>query len=188
MEALRRDYLPSDLEPQLRDAGFEGTVAVQAQTSVAETEWLLDLAEQHAFIRGVVGWVDLTDPSAGATLERLARRPKLRGIRHVVQSEPDDRFLVRADFRRGLESLAPLGLTYDLLVVPRQLPAAVELVAAMPRQQFVLDHLGKPDIRGRVLEPWTSHLRALARHENVFCKLSGLVTEADPARRTAGDL
>lgn len=188
MASLRRDFLPADLAPLLRTAGLDGCVAVQAQQNVAETEWLLRLAGEHPFIRGVVGWVDLCAENAADELRRLAVNPRLRGVRHIVQDEPDDRFLLRADFGRGLAALAPLGLTYDILVYARQLPAAIDVVERFPAQRFVLDHLGKPDVRGGGLEAWRGQLRRLSRAPNVWCKLSGLVTEADWAAWTPAEL
>lgn len=176
MAVLKRDFLPEALQPLLRAHGYDGCVAVQAQLDVAETKWLLALADQHPFIRGVVGWVDLCAPEAASALAALAH-PKLRGIRHVVQAEPDD-FMNRADFRRGIAALAPLGLTYDILVYHRQLPAAVSLVERFAEQRFVVDHVAKPDIAQGTREPWATQMRALARHPHVFCKVSGLVTEA----------
>jgi L-fuconolactonase len=179
MSALRRDFLPSDLEPELKRAGFDGCVAVQAQHSVSETEWLLSLAEQNPFIAGVVGWVDLRAEDASQQLAQLAENPKLLGIRHVVQGEPDDRFLLRPDFLRGVGELEQFDLTYDILIYPKHLVVAAEFVEQFPTQRFVLDHLAKPFIKKGELEPWASDLRRLARHPNVFCKLSGMVTEAD---------
>ena len=179
MSALRRDFLPSDLEPELKRAGFDGSVAVQAQHSVSETEWLLSLAEQNPFIAGVVGWVDLRAEDASQQLAQLAENPKLLGIRHVVQGEPDDRFLLRPDFLRGVGELEQFDLTYDILIYPKHLVVAAEFVEQFPTQRFVLDHLAKPFIKKGELEPWASDLRRLARHPNVFCKLSGMVTEAD---------
>lgn len=178
MAVLKRDFLPGDLQPLLARRGYQACVAVQAELSVAETHWLLDLADHHPFIAGVVGWVDLTAPDVAATLAPLAKRPKLKGIRHVVQAEKDD-YMLRADFQRGLAALAPLGLTYDILVYHRQLPAAQSLVETFPRQKFVIDHVAKPDIAGGLRSPWATRMRALARHANVFCKVSGMVTEAD---------
>jgi len=178
MGALRRDFLPADLEPLLTAAGFDGCVAVQAQTNTRETEWLLRLADVNSFIRGVVGWVDLRSPGAADELRRLAAHPKLRGVRHIVQDEPDERFLLRDDFGRGVAALGPLGLAYDVLVYARQLPAAIEFVRRFPRQSFVLDHLGKPDIRGGGFETWRHEFERLSASSNVWCKLSGLVTEA----------
>ena len=179
MPQLKRDFLPADLQPLLNAAGVDGCVAVQAQQNVAETQWLLQLADQHPFIRGVVGWVDLCRSNVADGLRRLAAHPRLRGVRHVVQDEPDDRFMLRPDFLRGIAALAPLGLTYDILIYARQLPAAIELVQRFPQQRFVLDHVGKPEIRDRHLDPWRDNITALAAQPNVSCKLSGMVTEAD---------
>jgi L-fuconolactonase len=176
---LARDFLPDELQPLLAARGIGGCVAVQAQLSVEETEWLLGLAEAHPWIRGVVGWVDLCSDRVYDRLERFRNRGKLCGVRHMVQSEPDDRFLLRRDFMNGIAALGYFGLTYDLLVVPRQLRAAVELAARFPTQRFVLDHLAKPEIRARKLEPWKTLVRELAKNPNVHCKLSGMVTEAD---------
>ena len=179
MSALRRDFLPDDLAPLLRAAGFDASIAVQAQQDITETGWLLELAAQHDFIRGVVGWVDLCAADARDQLARLASDRKLRGIRHVVQDEPDDNFMLRTDFRRGIDALSAFRLAYDILIYPRQLPAAIELARAFPYQRFVLDHIAKPDIRNGGIDAWAPGLRALAAHPNVVCKLSGVVTEAD---------
>ena len=178
MAVLQRDFLPPDLEPLLHAAGFDGCVAVQARHAEEETRWLLELAERHSFIRGVVGWVDLRAADVGARLERLAH-PKLVGMRHIAQDEPDDAFLLREDFGRGVAALGAAGLAYDILVYPRQLPAALELARRFPGQRFVLDHLAKPDIAGGTRQPWADDLRRLAALPNVSCKLSGMVTEAD---------
>ena len=178
MGVLRRDYLPGELEPLLRASGFEGTVVVQAQQAAAETDWLLELAERHAFIRGVVGWVDLCGANVDEALERYAARPKLVGVRHIVHDEPDDDFLLRPDFRRGVGRLRAHALVYDLLLFPKHLPRASTLVAELPEQPFVLDHIAKPFIRDGVVSPWREDLRRLASFPNVTCKLSGMVTEA----------
>jgi L-fucono-1,5-lactonase len=188
MSALRRDFLPLDLEPLMRRAGIEACVAVQARQSLDETRWLLSLADAHPFIAGVVGWVDLQSPDVTRDLESLARHPKLVGIRHIVQSEPDDRFLLRPAFLRGLERLEEFGLAYDILIYSRHLPVATELAQRLPRQRFVLDHLAKPDIRGRQRDAWARDLRALAAQPNVAAKLSGLVTEADWTGWTSEDM
>jgi L-fuconolactonase len=179
MAGLRRDFLPADLEPLLRGQGFTGCIAVQAAQSLDETRFLLELATRHSFVRGVVGWVDLLSPDLDRQLEHFCLDPRFRGVRHVAQDEPDDRWLARPDVVRGIGSLRRFGLTYDILVYARQLPAAVELVRHLPDQPFVLDHVGKPQIRDGRLEAWRNDLRALAAHANVSCKLSGLVTEAD---------
>jgi L-fuconolactonase len=179
MEALRRDYLPTDLAPSLEASGITGTIAVQAQQSLEETEWLLQLTDHNPFLKGVVGWVDLCSPAVDEQIEMFAGHPLFRGVRHVVHDEPDDRFMVRDDFLRGLGRLKRFGLTYDLLLFPRHLPVACEVVRQFPEQPFVLDHIAKPFIKARQVEPWASDLRRLAQFENVFCKLSGMVTEAD---------
>ena len=188
MPRLRRDFLPRDLVPEMARAGVDACVAVQARHSLGETRWLLGLADAHPFIGGVVGWVDLQAPDLRAQLETLRRHRKLVGIRHIAQSEPDDRFLVRPAVVRGVAMLAEFDLAYDILVYRRQLPAAAELAGLLPRQRFVLDHLGKPDIRGREFKIWERDVRALAAHANVSAKLSGLVTEADWQRWTAADI
>ena len=178
MQVLRRDYLPAELEPLLAATGFGGTIAVQAEQAAAETEWLLELALRHDFIRGVVGWVDLCSPSVGDKLARHAGRAKLVGVRHIVHDEPDDDFLLRADFRSGIARLREHALVYDLLLFPKHLSRAVKLVAEFPEQPFVLDHIAKPVIRDGLVSPWREDLRQLAEFPNVSCKLSGMVTEA----------
>jgi L-fuconolactonase len=179
LSSLRRDFLPRDVEPELAAGHLDACIAVQARQTLEETRWLLQLAEEAPFVAGVVGWVDLRAADVRDRLTELARNPKLVGVRHVVQAEPDDRFLLRPDFLRGIAALGELGLTYDLLVYPRHLPVATELVRRFPDQRFVVDHLAKPAIRAQVVEPWASRLRELARSPNAFCKLSGMVTEAD---------
>jgi L-fuconolactonase len=188
MGVLKRDFLPPDLEPPMRAAGFDACVAVQARHDLEETTLLLDLAERSPFVAGVVGWVDLCSPEARAQLERFARHPKLVGVRHIVQAEPDDRFLLRADFGRGIALLEEFGLAYDILVYPRHLEVAAEFVRCFPRQRFVLDHLAKPEIARGEIREWSRALRALAAAPNVLAKLSGLVTEADWKRWTAAQM
>jgi L-fuconolactonase len=188
MAVLKRDFLPRDLEPLLRAKGYDGCVAVQAQQTVDETSWLLDLADQFPFIRGVVGWVDLRAPDVGTVLAGLTGRRKLKGIRHIVQGEPDDRFMLGEAFLRGIAALSARSLTYDILIFPRQLPAAVELAARFPQQAFVLDHIAKPEMKAGLREPWATQIRKLATSPNVLCKLSGLVTEADWARWKPDDI
>jgi L-fuconolactonase len=182
MERLARDYLPADLEAAATPEGVAGSVAVQARQSLAESRWLLDLARRHPFIRGVVGWVDLRGDRVADDLAALAPHEKFVGVRHVVQDEPDPRFLLGEAFVRGLRQLHQFGLTYDLLLYPQQLPAAVELVGLLPEQPFVLDHLAKPRLKPPIKtsdrDQWRRDIEALARHRNVCCKLSGLVTEA----------
>lgn len=179
MPVLRRDYLPPDLAAELRGAGVTAAISVQARQSVAETDWLLSLAAEYRFIAGVVGWAPLAAPDVAATLERWRDCPALKGLRHVVQDEPDDAFLLRPDFNRGLRAVTEAGLVYDILIYERQLPQAIRFVDLHPNQIFVLDHIAKPRVKDRLLEPWRGHLRNLARRPNVYCKLSGIVTEAD---------
>jgi L-fuconolactonase len=188
MAALRCDFLPRDLDPLMRKTGVDACVAVQARQTLDETRWLLALADAHPFIAGVVGWVDLQSPDVERDLEAFAHDPKLVGVRHIAQGEPDDRFLVRPAFLRGLERLATYSLAYDVLIYSRHLPVAAELAARLPRQRFVLDHLAKPNIRGRAREEWERDLRVLAAQPNVCAKLSGLVTEADWMGWTADDI
>jgi L-fucono-1,5-lactonase len=187
MAAIRRDFLPQHLAPLLRDAGFDGCIAVQADQSLNETRFLLELAHQHDFIRGVVGWVDLRAPDLGRTLEMLVQDPLFRGVRHLAQAEADD-FLTRDAVVAGIGEVGRHDLTSDILVYAPQLPAAIALATRLDGQRLVLDHLAKPRIRERELEPWRSRLRELARRPNVWCKLSGLVTEADWAGWRPEDL
>jgi len=187
MSAIRRDFLPGDLKPELDANGVDATIAVQADQSEAETEFLLGLAEGNRRIAGVVGWVDLRSPDVERRLEHFERFEKLRGVRHVAQGEPDDRFLVRPDFVRGVAHLKQFQLTYDILIYPRQIPAAIELVRKLPGQKFVVDHLAKPEIKARKIEPWAAQIRELAASPNVNCKISGMVTEADWKNWMAGD-
>ena len=179
MSVLRRDFLPQDLKPELEAAGFDACIAVQARQTLDETKSLLELAERNPFIAGVVGWVDLRADDVRDQLANFSKSPKLVGVRHVVQAEPNDRFLLRPDFLRGVARLEEFNLAYDILIFPRHLPVAIEFVQQFPRQRFVLDHLAKPFIKAQTLEPWATHLRQLAQFPNVFCKLSGMVTEAD---------
>ena len=179
MSALRRDFLPGDLKHELEGAGFHGSVVVQARQSLEETRWLLELAASSPQILGVVGWVDLRSLDLRAQLQEFAGNPKLVGIRHVVQAEPDDRFMLRSDFLRGIAVLEEFDLAYDILIYPKHLPVAAEFVQHFPRQRFVLDHLAKPFIKAGTIQPWNSEMRELARFSSVFCKLSGMVTEAD---------
>ena len=187
MAVLKRDFLPPDLEPLLAASGFDGCVAVQAAQSLEETRFLLDLADRHPFVRAVVGWADLASDRLDRQLEELAH-PRLRGVRHIAQDEPDERFLARDDVVRGVATVGRRGLTYDILVYARQLPAAIELVGRLPEQPLVLDHIAKPEIRAGRLDPWREHVRALAAFPGVACKLSGVVTEAHWDRWTAADV
>ncbi|HLX41817.1 MAG TPA: amidohydrolase family protein [Bryobacteraceae bacterium] len=187
MNPLKRDYLPEDLRPHMQANGIDGTVTVQVDQSEAETKFLIDLASRHDFIRGVVGWVDLRDPEVNRRLEYFSQFPVLRGFRHIAQSEPDDRFLAHEDFVRGVGALRQFGFTYDILIYPKHLPAACELVEKLPDQAFVLDHIAKPLVKVREIEGWAAGIRRMAQNPRVFCKLSGLITEADWKNWRASD-
>ena len=179
MQALKQDFLPDDLKPMLDSIQFDGCIAVQARQNLEETRWLLELAEQYPFIKGVVGWVDLRSDRLIEQLQRFAQHPKLVGVRHVVHDEPDDNFLRLPEFRRGIAQLLDFNLTYDLLLFPKHLQVASELVKEFPQQPFVLDHLAKPKIAEQLFSPWKEDLHQLATFPNVFCKLSGMVTETN---------
>lgn len=185
---LHRDWLPADLTALQQPLGLYGSVAVQARQSIAESDWLLGLADADPRVKAVVGWVDLRSENVSVDLERLARHPKFVGVRHVVQDEPNDMFMLRPDFLRGIALLQPLGLTYDILIFPKQLDAAIELVARFPEQPFVLDHIAKPHIKDGTLSPWREQIRELAASPNVMCKVSGMVTEADHSAWKADDI
>ncbi|MEM0991616.1 MAG: amidohydrolase family protein [Bacteroidota bacterium] len=179
MAKLKRDFLPDDLWQIYQANGIDGCVAVQADQSEAETDFLLQLAAQHDFIKGVVGWVDLRADTVEERLAHYAQFPKLKGFRHVVQDEPDPNFMLRTDFQRGISLLQPYQFTYDILIFPTQLEAAIKTVRQFPAQQFVLDHIAKPYIKKGEIEVWRDHIQELANHPNVYCKISGMVTEAD---------
>jgi L-fuconolactonase len=187
-EALQRDFMPDDLWPLLQLIGFEGTVVVQARQTLEETAWLLDLSDRYDWIRGVVGWIDLCNPDVGAQLARFRPHPRFVGVRHLLESEPDDRYMMQPSFLRGMEALAADGLVYDLVIRARHLPVACEMVARFPALRIVLDHIAKPDIARGVHEPWASELCQLAAFPNVACKLSGMVTEADWRHWQPGDI
>jgi L-fuconolactonase len=178
MSVIRRDFLPEHLAEEITRAGIEGTVAVQAGTTT-ETEWLLGLADNWSFIRGVVGWAPLTDPYASDALEHLAANRKLRGLRHILQDEPDPYYMLRDDFNAGIRTLLRFGLTYDILIYERHLPQTIEFVDRHPNQVFVLDHIAKPRIKAGEISPWRENIRELAQRENVYCKISGIITEAN---------
>jgi L-fuconolactonase len=184
---LHRDWLPADLALLLTKTGLEGCIAVQARQTVEESRWLLTLADGASIIKGVVGWVDLQSETVERELAELSRHPKFVGVRHVVQDEPDEGFMLRPNFLRGIGKLKAFDLTYDILIFPKQLSAAIELVKHFPEQSFVLDHIAKPLIKDRVLSPWREQIRELAKAPNVVCKVSGMVTEADHVKWNPDD-
>ena len=178
MSVIRRDFLPQDLLSELTANAIDASIAVQADQSEEETMFLLDLASRHETIAGVVGWIDLRADNLRARLEYFSQFKKLRGFRHILQAESDDRFMSRSDFQRGIAALADRRFTYDILIYPRQLPAAIELIERFPEQPFVVDHIAKPEIKNGRLSPWDAQMRKIAAHPDVYCKLSGMITEA----------
>lgn len=188
MKAIRRDFLPEHLRTEIASAGIDGVISVQARQSLDETRWLLALAESNDFIKGVVGWVPLVDGNVREHLDDFSTNKKLRAVRHVLQGESDERYVLREDFNRGVSALREFGLVYDILIFERQLPQTIEFVDRHPGQAFVLDHVAKPRIKTNELEPWRTHIRELALRPNVFCKVSGMVTEADYTQWTPTQL
>lgn len=179
MSILQRDFLPSDLKKILDENNVDACVAVQANQSLDETDFLVALSDENPFIKGVVGWADLRDPSIHSTLNRYSSHKNLKGFRHVVQEEADHNFLLRQDFLRGIALLADYNFTYDILTFPHQLGATLEFVKRFPNQKFVIDHISKPYIKDGFYDGWAHLMKEIATHENVYCKLSGMVTEAN---------
>jgi L-fuconolactonase len=177
--AIRRDYGPADLKHEMSTAGVSGAISVQARQSLDETLTLLRLADENDFLRGVVGWVPFVEPNVSDVIARFSSYPKLCGLRHVLHDEPDPDYMLRDDFNRGIATLKPFGLTYDILVFERHLPQTIQFVDRHPNQVFVLDHVAKPRVKAKEVSPWAERIRELAKRPNVFCKISGLVTEAD---------
>jgi L-fuconolactonase len=177
LEKIKCDFLPFDLLPAFQETGFTHGIAVQARQCLAENDFLLNLCQEFRYLAGAVGWVDLQHPQVTADLERYADDPHFVGVRHIVQDEPDDQFMLRPAFEAGISRLADFQLTYDILVFERQLPSAIALARKFPRQVFVLDHIAKPKIGGKELNPWKENIAALAELPNVYCKISGMVTE-----------
>lgn len=188
MKVIRRDFLPEDLSGTIQEAGIEGVVTIQARQSIEETEWLIRMANQNLFMKGVVGWLPLIDTKIESYLEKFSSDKILKGVRHVVQGEPDPNFILRSDFNQGISILKKYSMVYDILVVERQLPNTIMFVDNHPDQVFVLDHIGKPLIGQNQISPWKENIMELAKRENVNCKISGMVTEADFTNWTAGQL
>lgn len=178
MAVLRRDFLAADLKAAMETAGIDGTIAVQARQTLDETRWLLGLAERTPEIRGVIGWAPIAGEKFPGCMEEFEARPLLKGLRHVIQGEKDEHYILREDFNSGIRTMLGSGLVYEILIYERHLPQTIEFVDEHPEQVFVLDHVAKPLIAGGVLEPWASRMRELGKRENVWCKLSGMVTEA----------
>jgi len=179
MAAIRKDFFPGDLLPELSSNGIEGTVLVQVDQTEEENTFMLGLAEHNDFIKGVVGWVDLRSDKIESRLEYYQSKEKFCGFRHIVQGEPDVNFMLGKAFQNGISLLEKYGFTYDILIFPTQLEAALKLVKTFPNQKFVIDHLAKPYIKKGEVEPWGKLMTEIAKYENVYCKVSGMVTEAD---------
>ncbi len=179
MEGLRRDFLIDDLRVVTAEAGAKGTIVVEAERTLEETTWLSRVAASGDLICGVVGWAPLTSPAVISELERIASLPKMKAIRHPLHDEPDGQFVLRDDFNRGIAALKRFDLRYDILIFEKHLPQTIQFVDRHPDQVFILDHVAKPRIRDRVFSPWRENIRELARRGNVYCKVSGMVTEAD---------
>jgi L-fuconolactonase len=175
---LRKDYLPEDLHREIHAAGIDGVVSVQVRQELKENAFFLDFADEHDWILGVVGWLPLCDPAVQGAIDQYKDRKGFVGCRHIIQDEPDDDFILRPDFNAGITALTPSGLVYDILIYERQLKQSIAFVDQHPNQVFVLDHIAKPRIGDQLLEPWKTYMSQLAERENVYCKLSGMATEA----------
>jgi len=179
MAVIRRDFMPRDLITELKVNEIDGCVAVQADQTIEETDILIDLASENDFIKGVVGWVDFRASTIEKDLEKFSNNTIVKGFRHVVQGEPDPNFLLRKPFLNGIKRLEQYGYTYDILIFPHQLGATLEFVKQFPNQKFVIDHIAKPYIKDGFYDGWATLMKEIASHKNVYCKLSGMITEAD---------
>ena len=179
MAAIRKDFLPKNLKPILQENGFDGCVAVQADQTEAQNDFLLDFAQDFDFIKGIVGWVDLQGLDVEERLAYYAKYPKMKGFRHVLQGEIERDLMLKPAFMNGISLLAKYNFTYDILIFTDQIKYAEEMVNAFPNQKFIVDHLAKPDIKNQNISAWRKDIKAIAKHENTFCKVSGIVTEAD---------
>lgn len=179
-DSIKRDFLPADLLPLLIASNIDGTIAVQARQTMAETDFLLELATNHSFIKGVVGWIPFYDSDAEKYLERYAEQKNIVGFRHVIHDEPDDQFILRSDFNAGINALSRYSLCYDLLIFERHLPQSIEFADKHPNLLMVVDHIAKPSIRRDIFDQsWAANIKELGKREHVSCKLSGMVTEVD---------
>ncbi len=179
MQVLRKDFLPADLEEVYKENKVDGSIAVQANQSDKETEFLLTLANENNFIKAVVGWVDLKASNLESRLQNYSAFPKLKGVRTITQGQPDEAFFLNKDFKQGVAMLNQFNFTYDILIYHYQFKAAIKFVEKFPDQKFILDHIGKPDIKSKEIKKWKEHIRIISQHPNMFCKLSGIITEAD---------
>lgn len=179
MKVIQKDFYPRDLQPVLSANGIDGCIAVQADQSLSENEFHLELASKHDFIKGIVGWIDLQADNISDQLESYQEHQKIKGFRHVLQGEKQRDFMLRPDFKRGIGALLKFGYTYDILIYPDQLEYTKQFVAAFPDQPFVIDHLAKPHIKDRKIDQWRDDIASVAAYENVYCKVSGMVTEAE---------
>ena len=188
MKVIRKDFLPENLKTTIQEAGVDGVISVQARQSVEETDWLISMAHQNDFIKGIVGWLPLIQDDMEVYLEKYANEKLLKGVRHVIQGEPDPEFILRKDFNRGISLLKEYSLVYEILIIERQLSNTIRFVDQHPNQVFVLDHIAKPLIGRKELSPWKENIMELAKRENVNCKISGMVTEADYQEWTPSQL
>jgi len=188
MSRIRKDFLPLDLKETIQSAGVDGVISVQARQSLEETDWLLKLAGENDFVLGVTGWIPLVDKDIEDYLAKYISHNKFKAVRHVIHDEPDDDFILRKDFNRGVSKLLIHNLVYEILIFEKHLPQTINFVDRHPNQVFVLDHIAKPRIKDNILSPWKENMAELAKRDNVFCKLSGMVTEADFQRWTPGQL
>lgn len=188
MKAIRRDFLPQHLKAEIAQAGVDGVVSVQARQTLEETAALLNFADRNSFIRGVVGWAPLIDPKVNSAIEKFVSNKKLKAMRHVLHDEADDRYMLRPDFNNGIQALHYYGLAYDILIFEKHLPNAIQFVDKHAGQVFILDHIAKPKIKEHQMSPWRENIRELAKRPNVYCKISGMVTEADWQHWTPQDL
>lgn len=187
MQVIQRDFLPGNVLPCMQENGISGCVAIQADQSEKENEFLLGLAGQHSFIKGIIGWIDLRANNLEERLQHYSKIKLMKGFRHILPGEPDDRFMLDEKFMRGIGLLSGYGFTYDVLINLRHLPYVPEFLAAFPNQRFVIDHLAKPFIKDKQLEEWKQNIEAVAAFPNVYCKVSGLTTEADWNNWTSDD-
>jgi L-fuconolactonase len=179
MTVIRKDFLPEDLQPVLAQNGFDGSVLVQTDQSESHNDFLIGLASRHPFIKGIVGWVDLQSENIRERLHFYRRYKLIKGFRHILQGEKDRALMLKPGFMRGIEALKEFDYTYDILIFPDQLQYAKELVAAFPEQKFVIDHIAKPRIKEKKIEDWKKGMIDIAQYKNVYCKISGMVTEGD---------